>query len=68
MDYKEKVKEKIKKIKEGIKEENCQSLWEEITASYEEGGNNKVKDVLSKKAKEISEKFKELLQNLEKKF
>jgi len=61
MNYKEAVKEKIQ-------EESCKNLWEEIASAYEQGGEEGVKALLSKKADEIVNKFEELLNSLEKKF
>ncbi len=60
MNYKDAVKEKIK-------DETTKNLWEEIAKSYEQGGKEGIKTVLSKKADEIVTEFKKLLESLEQK-
>lgn len=61
MNYKEAIKEKIQ-------EENCKNLWEEISAAYEQGVEEGIENILSKKADEIVNNFKDLLNILKRKF
>jgi len=64
MNYREAVEKKL--IGEMEEVARLKDLWGEIVEAFEEGGEDSIKSVLSKRVDEINKNFKGLLDNLRK--
>lgn len=68
MDYKEAVERKLTEIIGNMDElARCRELWRKIVNAYEQHGEDGIKSTLIKQAKEISQRFEKLLEQLRKK-
>jgi len=59
MDYREKIRNRIKKDK-------LSNLWERIYKSYEQGGVEQIKLTLNELISSVKQDYKELIEKLEK--
>ena len=59
------MKDKVKEILESEKEKE---LWEEIYSAFQEGGKEKVEELIEEKKKKIEDEFENLLDKLNQKF
>ena len=57
MGYKERVRDEIK-------QEELRGLWQKISSSYEQGGNDQVKSDLNSLLNKIKKDYKQILERL----
>lgn len=52
------------KVEDEIKQEELRDLWQKISSSYEQGGNDQVKSDINSLLNEIKKDYKQILERL----